>query len=295
MDANGCDKSAGGGNTNLPPKTRQSLAKRWCFTFNNYTEQDVLDVKNVFKEKSIEYIVGFEVGESGTPHLQGYIESPRQIRPIEALKLNKKIHWEKCKGDRKSNITYCSKSENCFGTFKPVLKIKTINPLELYPWQQEIVDIAVSEPDDRKIYWYYDKNGNRGKSAIAKYLCVHHKAILLSGKAADMKYAVQQYIEVNGSGPSIILIDVPRESLKFLSYSGIEEIKNGCFFSGKYEGGMVLMNAPHIICFGNERPHVHKMSKDRWEIKCLDEKEEDSETDELDKFFDGYDTPTSNE
>jgi hypothetical protein len=293
MDASGCEMAAKGGNTN-PPSKRQSLAKRWCFTFNNYTDEDILDVKSVFKDKNVQYIVGHEIGENGTPHLQGYIESSKQIRPIEYFKLSKKIHWEKCKGDRKANITYCSKDENCFGTFKPVVKIKTINPIDFYPWQKNIVDLIENDPDDRSIYWYWESKGKVGKSAICKYLCVHHNAILLSGKAADMKYAIQQYIEINGTGPNIILIDIPRDSLRFLSYTGIEEIKNGCFFSGKYEGGMVLMNAPHIICFANQKPLIKKMSADRWNIINLGS-DSDSEIDELDEIYSGYNTPTSND
>lgn len=290
LDTNG---SVGEGNTKpLPPK-RIVASKYWCFTWNNYCDgaMDILETR--FKKLDILYICGYEKGESGTPHIQGYLESPKKIRPVEFLKLDCKIHWEKRKGSKSQNLDYCKKEGNFTtnfpdGDFGPE-KIKTVLPENFYPWQSEIVDLAGSEPDDRSIYWFFDKTGNIGKSSICKYLCVNKNAILLSGKAADMKYAVQQYVEKNGRGPKIILIDIPRESMNFLSYSGIEEIKNGMFFSGKYEGGMVLFNCPHIFCFSNSGPKTETMSKDRWKIKNLGLGGENSSIDELDFINDSED------
>lgn len=46
-------------------------ARAWCWTLNNYTAEETIKLANV----PCKYIVwGCEVGESGTPHLQGYIE-----------------------------------------------------------------------------------------------------------------------------------------------------------------------------------------------------------------------------
>jgi len=46
----------------------------------------------------------------------------------------------------------------------------------------------------------------------------------------------------------------------------LESIKNGLFFSGKYESTQVVMNSPHLIIFANEPPDKSKMSADRWHI-----------------------------
>ena len=92
------------GNTKPPPK-RCIPSKRWCFTYNNYPDNAVETLETVFKTFG-----GEEVGElEETPHLQGYIEAPQKIRPIEKLKLPKEISWRACRGDRTHNIEYCSK------------------------------------------------------------------------------------------------------------------------------------------------------------------------------------------
>lgn len=54
-------------------------------------------------------IVGRECGESGTPHLQGYIEfhNAKSFRTIK--RLIPSAHIEKAKGDSKANRDYCSK------------------------------------------------------------------------------------------------------------------------------------------------------------------------------------------
>lgn len=52
----------------------------------------------------------------------------------------------------------------------------------------------------------------------------------------------------------------------YVSYEAIESVKDGIFFSGKYESGMTIFNQPHIICFANFAPDIGKMSSDRWKI-----------------------------
>jgi hypothetical protein len=108
------------------------------------------------------------------------------------------------------------------------------------------------------------------------------KALVLSSKSADMKYGIVKYIEKHGHAPQIIIIDVPRSvDLNFLSYTGIEEVKNGCFFSPKYECDMVCFNSPHVIIFANEPPNALKCSADRWKVVCLDDNNEMTDSDVL--------------
>lgn len=261
---NGSNGSDGGGNTKPPLKKRASSAKRWCFTWNNYPEDWMALMAPKFH--SFEWIVGIEVGESGTKHLQGYVEFDRKLRPIESLKLSTKIHWEVARGNRKDNAIYCSKDGEFYGNIKPPKPLKIIEESQFYNWQKNIIKIIDTEPDDRTIYWFWEDTGNVGKSAFCKYLCAKRGAIMCSGKATDMKHMIVQHYEKLGEYPELILFDIPRTSFDYLSYTGMEEIKNGCFHSSKYEGGQVVMNCPHIICFANCEPDSYKMSEDRWKI-----------------------------
>jgi len=46
----------------------------WCFTLNNYTDEEMEQIKNLAPSGIIQYIAfGEEIGEEGTPHLQGYL------------------------------------------------------------------------------------------------------------------------------------------------------------------------------------------------------------------------------
>lgn len=99
-----------------------SPANAWCFTLNNWTENEFKFLSSTLiknKEKYF-YIIGKEVGDGGTPHLQGYIAlkaKKKKFRPLptfEILRENNKnaMHFERAKGNRDQNYKYCSKDGN---------------------------------------------------------------------------------------------------------------------------------------------------------------------------------------
>lgn len=81
------------------------------FTLNNYTTNDVETIK-LWECKYL--VFGFEVGEKGTPHLQGYVEWNSSTRLTTLKKKNAKIHWEERKGTAEQAATYCKKDNNFF-------------------------------------------------------------------------------------------------------------------------------------------------------------------------------------
>ena len=42
------------------------------------------------------------------------------------------------------------------------------------------------------------------------------------------------------------------------------------FYSPKYEGGMIDGPPPHVLVMSNDPPDLDKLSKDRWNVKCVD-------------------------
>jgi len=248
---------------NTKPKPKRVRARKWCFTLNNYTEEDYGTMAQHFEEG--QFIIGKEIGENGTPHLQGYVEfkNPKDLSVLK--KINERIHWEITKGNRKQNFEYCSKDGNYITNMKIKKPIKIIENLR--PWQTVIFDCLKTEPDDRTIVWVTDKEGNKGKTALCKYLHIKFGALYLTGKASDMKYTLTQWIDTNPDDEiPPILMDFTRSTEQFISYQGIEEIKNGIFMNTKYECKMVVYNSPHIIIFANFMPELNKLSKDRWKI-----------------------------
>lgn len=267
--SNSSNSSGEGGNTITPSPIQISPSKKWCFTFNNYTESDVSSIVPLFRDKCSMAIIGKEIGENGTPHLQGYVEFKTKLRPL-SLGLPKSIHWEKSKGNRHENVEYCSKEGNVccrIGLPEPVRIIKS-----LYPWQKRLVEAIAEVPDDRTIQWIWSTEGGVGKTCFQKYLVVKHDAIILGGKAGDVRNGVVEYMKGNnGRTPGLICINVPRSfDPNYVSYEAFENIKDMCFYSGKYEGGMVCGNPPHLLIFANFSPDFDKMSKDRWNVTCLD-------------------------
>ena len=172
----------GQGNTIPGPNRRplvQSASNRWCFTLNNWTEEEYVQIVQSFSQGGHNYVIGKEVGENGTPHLQGYVEvkDKKRVR-WTCFRLSERIHWEKCKGDRASNVRYCSK-ENDYehsSELKPEKPRRELVKMEysfLNEKQRKIADRFTNFEDPlwgRYIYWFWESEGNWGKSVLATYL-----------------------------------------------------------------------------------------------------------------------------
>lgn len=272
---NSSDSSVGEGNTKPPPKKQCAPSIRWCFTLNNWTESEYFIITEKIVPKFCKYAsIAKEVGESGTPHLQGYVEFLSKGRPFNIFNFTDRFHWEKAQGSRTQNIIYNIKDDEDLWVYDPyaVTPVRTILKENMYPWQKDILDIIVQEPDDRTIYWIWSEKGGTGKTSMQKWLAVHKKALILGGKAADVRNAIVEYKKVNhGNTPELICCNIPRSFNKeYVSYEGFENIKDMCFYSGKYEGGMVVGNPPHLFIFANVPPEEEKMSEDRMNIICID-------------------------
>jgi len=95
-----------------------SKHRGWVFTLNNYTDEDVLALSNI---DCYWLVAGREIGENGTPHLQGCVEfnNPRTLKGIKKLQPFPRAHLEPRKGSAWEAYTYCRKEDS--------------NPIEVHP------------------------------------------------------------------------------------------------------------------------------------------------------------------
>lgn len=124
-------------------------ARRWCFTWNNYTEDDILNLVKQYPNGYDYCMYGKEIApDTKTPHLQGYVEfaNPLAMTTVKSrLDPNKKskssIHVEICNGNRESNITYCSKTGDITEIGTPKEQGARTDLRELYEFIQENPDM----------------------------------------------------------------------------------------------------------------------------------------------------------
>lgn len=96
----------------------QNPRKGWCFTLNNYTEEHVQKLRDLFNPdgaNQVQYIVwGYEIAPTtGTKHLQGYVHWRKKIRfnQVKSL-LPGSPNIQAANGSPAQNRDYCSKQES---------------------------------------------------------------------------------------------------------------------------------------------------------------------------------------
>lgn len=86
-------------------------AKRWCFTLNNYTEEDVQTLRTLGGDAGTHYLVfGREVADSGTAHLQCFaIFDRRHTLAWCRTNISSRAHFEIARGSAAQASQYCKK------------------------------------------------------------------------------------------------------------------------------------------------------------------------------------------
>lgn len=85
----------------------------YCFTINNYTDEDLTQLTVLEKSDKVRYLViGKEVGTEGTEHIQGYIYFKNQVVFGSFKKMLTRAHIEASKGTPEQASDYCKKDGN---------------------------------------------------------------------------------------------------------------------------------------------------------------------------------------
>lgn len=83
-------------------------SRGYCFTINNWTAWDVADIERL-RDTCEYYVFGREVGECGTPHLQGFVRFKNPVSFTTIKTALPRAHIEKQRGDGPSAAAYCKK------------------------------------------------------------------------------------------------------------------------------------------------------------------------------------------
>lgn len=137
---------------------------------------------------------------------------------------------------------------------------------QLRSWQNDLLGIVTQPCSERKVRWFWESVGNVGKSWMARYLALHHNALILGAmKKADMLHAITKTI----TGKTCVVFDLTRtteDGAVAVVYEVLEQLHNRIIFSGKYDSQVLYIPLCHTVVFANYEPNRATMSLDRWDV-----------------------------
>lgn len=245
--------------------------RSWTFTINNWSEIDYFGVALLMK-KATYGVVGKEIGENGTPHLQGYIRLRSAVTLSVLKKSLPRAHLEPAiKGDC-SNCDYCSKE----GDFKEWgvkgegqgsrTDIKDVSQ-KIRNLEITIEDVMFDYPE---LYVRYSRAFEQMFNAVQKPRSSPPEVYWRWGLAGVGKtkwvYDTFEQSEIypkdntpwwNGyKQQKVILIDDFDNTIPFRTFLRILDRYE---YTGQIKGGYVQINSP-IIVITSEFPPTHYWS-----------------------------------
>ena len=149
-----------------------SKAKRWCFTLNNPSQGEQDLVEQSLTSPHVKYgVYGKETGESGTPHLQGYVifVSEKRLTQAKSLLGTGRLHLEVAKGTPQQASDYCKKDGDWkeFGKL-PTKKTKQPQWESLVKYIIGLRDAERPSPTEEELYVKYPGLMGPQRSAVLK-------------------------------------------------------------------------------------------------------------------------------
>lgn len=164
-------------------------SKNWVFTLNNYTDADLAELA----AWDVRYMkFGKEVGESATPHLQGYIVMNAEARLSKLKKMCPRAHWEVMKGRLEQNDLYCEKEGDWTERGDKPMSSKRKGDKERDRWDEALTAIKERRIDDipSEIILKYSKSF----AAI--------RTVLMKTNLSDTEEKMDWYYGGSGTGKS---------------------------------------------------------------------------------------------
>lgn len=198
-------------------------SRRFTFTLNNYTEDDIERARQTALGGLVSYLViGLETGEQGTPHFQGYLETTRKcvfrdLRQQMPFLLRAAIFTSR--GDSRSNREYCVKDGNVLCEIGDPLQPGRRTDLEQI---RQSIDNGVSELEI-------------SRDNFAKW-CIYRRSFdayrrLVAPRTRRLELTVQVYVGEPGTGKTRKVYDdcpdvyrVPFGGLWFDGYTGQRDV-----------------------------------------------------------------------
>lgn len=233
--------------------------KWWDFTASKkmgWTRERIIEILEPVAER---FCIGDEVGDGGYEHLQGRVvfKVGKALNTVD--KLIPGAHWS---GTHVRDFEYVKKEGNYYCSWEK--SISRWANIELRPWQKALVE-DLEDQNERQISVVIDREGNHGKTWLAKYMVATHRATY----CPPMQDAQDFMAFAMAKPDKAYIFDMPRsESVKQRKgmWSAIEQIKNGYLYDKRYAFRDMWIDPPKILVFTNDEPDTTELSSDRWRV-----------------------------
>ena len=121
-------------------KVVRNRGRSWCFTLNNYTDDEVSSMSQPLWNNMtiLKMVFQKEKGENSTPHLQGVVQFCNQVSFTSLKEFNNRVHWSKCR-NLSASIKYCSKESTRDGD------LYRYGDVGKYLWKDKIKKLELDE------------------------------------------------------------------------------------------------------------------------------------------------------
>lgn len=234
---------------------------KFIMTWNNYPDDGLFQITNKLVPYCSKWVFGLEVGEQGTPHIQGGFIMDGQTK-TRFSSIFRKFGWKpeddklpfflrRMKGDWYDQ-KYCLKEGTAISNDKFFLERKrtlrkTIT--QLRGWQQHVIN-RLNQPADERTIIYCNLPYKSGKTSLVHYLNDTYGAVLIDGEKRHLLAQVE-----NNKKADVFIYYQPADGGR-IPWDAIESIKDGIFashFGTKNNGMCKIEHYIHLVIFSNRK------------------------------------------
>jgi hypothetical protein len=259
----------------------------WDFTLTNKNEEDLNTLKAILISNCKNWAFQLEKGDqTGFIHWQGRLSLRKKKTQSSLISFFKNkepfnlAHFSPTATDNSKSFNYVLKDDTRIDgpwSDKDEIKyetkqIKIFKKYELYPYQEKLKNMSTIF-DMRSIDLIYDIVGNAGKSIFSEYL--EYSGIAEAVPPFRLMDDIFQWV-CSRPIKQCYIFDMPRGMKKDKLadfYAGIEVIKNGVAYDKRYNAKKIYFDRPRVFVFTNMLPCFDLMSKDRWNVWTLHNKD----------------------